>query len=121
MRASLPGRLRKPTPSQFTDSARLLVFAISLGFAAADAAPTNAQLIVGNSKIDLTFTSNPPEPLRPIVLDWVSAAARAVTTYYGQFPVAHVEIRVSLYEGHGAESGQTFGSDGAVITASVGR
>jgi hypothetical protein len=35
--------------------------------------------------------------------------------------VAHVEIRVSLYDGHGAKSGQTSGSDGAVITVSVGR
>jgi len=35
--------------------------------------------------------------------------------------VAHAEIRVSLYDGHGAESGQAFGSDGAVITVSVGR
>ena len=113
--------MRKPTPSQFTYSARLLAFAIYLGFAAAATAQRNAQLVVANSKIDLVFTSNPPEPLRPVVLDWVSAAARAVTTYYGQFPVAHVEIRVSLHDGHGAESGKTFGSDGAVITVSVGR
>src|SRR5690349_12472091 len=105
MRASLPGRLRKPTPSQFTDSARLLIFAICLGFATAHAAQTNTQLVVGNSRIDLVFLSNPPEPLRQIVLEWVSAAARAVTTYYGQFPVAHLEIRVSLHDGHGATSG----------------
>ncbi len=100
---------------------RLFIFATYLGFAAAATAQTNAQLLLGNSRIDLTFTSNPPEPLRPVVLDWVRAAARAVTTYYGQFPVAHVEIHVTLYDGHGAESGQASGSDGAVITVSVGR
>jgi hypothetical protein len=108
-------------PSSFADFGRLLAFATCLGFAASAVAQTNAYLTVANSKIDITFTSNPPESLRATVLDWVRAAARAVTTYYGQFPVAHVEIRVSLYEGHGAESGQTFGSDGAVITVSVGR
>src|SRR6266436_6633582 len=113
--------MTKPTPSLFAGFGRLLIFAISLGFATAATAQTNAQLFVGNSRIDLVFLSNPPEPLRPVVLDWVSAAARAVTTYYGQFPVAHVEIRISLYDGHGAKSGQTSGSDGSLITVSVGR
>jgi hypothetical protein len=77
---------------------------------------------VGNSKIDLTFTSPPSESLRTAVLDWVSAAARAVTTYYGQFPVQHVNIQVDLHDGHGAESGHAFGSSNdARITVSVGR
>ena len=108
-------------PTRFNDLGRLLIFAICLGLSTADAAQTNAQLFVDNARIDLSFTSTPTEPLRSIVLDWVSAAARAVTTYYEQFPVSHVNIRVSLYDGHGAKSGQTSGSDGAVITVSVGR
>src|SRR5882672_4197127 len=113
--------MTKPTPSLFAGFGRSLIFAISLGFATAATAQTNAHLFVDNARIDLSFTSTPPESLRPIVLDWVSAAARAVTTYYGRFPVAHVEIRVTLYDGHGAESGQASGSNGAVITVSVGR
>ena len=108
--------------SLFADFGKLLAFAIYLGIPSADGAQINARLLVGNSRIDLTFTSIPPEPLRPILLNWVSAAARAVTTYYGQFPVADVDIHVSLYDGRGAESGHAFGSsDGALITASVGR
>jgi hypothetical protein len=114
--------LSKATPFPLTYLAKFLAFAICLGLPAIAAAQTNAQIIVGNSKIDLTFTSAPPEPLRTAVLDWVSAAARAVTTYYGQFPVQHVNIQVSLHDGHGAESGHTFGSsDDARITVSVGR
>ena len=121
MRASLPRESKKPKLSPFANFGRLLVFTLCLRFAAADAAQTNAQIFVGKSRIDLVFTSTPPEPLRPVILNWVSAAARAVTTYYGQFPVVHLNIQVSLDDGHGAESGQASGSNGALITVSVGR
>ncbi len=113
--------MRKPLRSPFADFARLLVFAICLGLPAANAAQTNAQFVVGNSKIDLVFTSTAPEPLRPIVLNWISAAARAVTTFMDSSPWCTWTSRVSLDDGHGAEPGQASGSDGALITVSVGR
>lgn len=55
------------------------------------------------------------------MLDWVSAAARAVTVYYDHFPVTHVLIRVRFFDGHGVRSGQTFGWKGALIKIAAGQ
>ncbi len=67
-----------------------LVFT-SLGYAQ-NAAP----LQIGGGKLEIEFNSTPAEPLRKLVLDWVSSSAHAVTVYYEQFPVAHVLVRVDF-------------------------
>lgn len=78
-------------------------------------------LQIGGGKIEIAFGSSPSAPQRKLVLDWVSAAARAVTVYYEQFQVAHVLIRVRFFDGRGVRSGQTFGWNGALITIAAGR
>lgn len=98
-----------------------LVCVTCLGYGGADPAQPDAQMHVGKATIDITFTSTPSQSLRATVLEWISGAARAVTTYYGQFPVAHLNIRVSLYDGRGAESGKAFGANDPLITVSVGQ
>lgn len=90
-------------------------------FAHRAVAQNDAQLEIGGGKIDIVFSSSPLEPLRKLVLDRVTSSAQAVTAYYEQFPVAHVQIRVHFFDGRGVRSGQTFGQNGALIRISVGQ
>jgi hypothetical protein len=84
-------------------------------------AKDNAQLKIGGGTIDISFDPAPSEDLRKLVLDWIATAARAVSTYYGRFPVPHVTIAVNFHDGRGVNSGHAFGSDPAHISISVGR
>jgi hypothetical protein len=84
-------------------------------------AQDDAHLEIGGGKIDIVFASAPAEPLRKLVLGWVASSARAVTVYYGQFPVSHSQLRIRFFEGHGVRGGRTTGWDGAVIAIAVGR
>jgi len=102
---------------------RTILFAVPLwlAFAARALAQNDASLEIGGGKIEFAFTPVPAEPLRKLIHEWVRSSARAVTVYYGQFPVAHVLVRVKLFEGRGVRAGQTFGYDGALIKIAVGR
>src|SRR5450432_427013 len=84
-------------------------------------AQDNAQLEIGGGKIDLTFSSTPEEPLRELILRWVTSSARAVTVYYEQFPLPHLRMRIRFFDGRGVRGGRTTGWDGAVIAIAVGR
>lgn len=56
------------------------------------------------------------------VLHWIHTAQRAVTRYYGRFPVDNVEIRVSSRPGGRGPSGVTYGDeDGALIKLGIGQ
>ena len=87
------------------------------------ASPSSAAPIeIGGGKIDVVFESNAPDFPRGLALEWITTAARAVTKYYGQYPVAHAVVRVRPIAGDRIGSGKTFGTpDGGVITVSVGR
>lgn len=64
---------------------------------------------------DLTVTE-------PQVLHWIDTARRAVTEYYGRYPVPAVEIRVESKPGSRDPSGTTYGDeDGALIKLGIGR
>jgi hypothetical protein len=99
-----------------------LIFAmIWLSFGPRAAAQDNAQLEIGGGKIDVVFSSDPAEPSRKLVLGWIASSARAVTVYYEQFPVSHLQIRLRFFEGRGVRGGRTTGWGGASIEISVGR
>lgn len=99
----------------------LIVATIWLLHAPRAAAQENAQLDIGGGRIDVTFSSAPPAPLRKLTLDWVASSARAVTVYYEQFPVSHLRVRVRFFDGRGVRGGRTTGWDGASISIAVGR
>jgi hypothetical protein len=84
-------------------------------------AQDNAQLEIGGGKIDVTFSSAPGDPLRKLILGWVTSSARAVTVYYEKFPVSHLRLRVRLFDGRGVRGGRTTGWNGAAIGIAVGR
>ncbi len=90
----------------------------ALGTTAAAAAP----LEIGGGKIDVLFDEPAPAFPQKLALAWIETAARAVTSYYGRFPVAHVVVRVRATAGDRIEGGKTSGArDGGRITVEVGR
>ena len=55
------------------------------------------------------------------VLDWVRASARAVSTYYGRFPVKSVKLLIVPVDGQRVRGGTTWGYRGAAIRVLLGR
>jgi len=77
-------------------------------------------LHLGGGRIKVVFAEDAgPIALAP-VLDWVGKAARAVTAYFGQFPVADYELLVVSEDGDGIGHATTFGQEGAVTRVHVG-
>jgi hypothetical protein len=95
--------------------------ALCLLCAARSAAQDQDSLEIGGGKIEFVFSSTPAEPFRKLVLEWITSSARAVTVYYEQFPVSHLQIRVRVFEGRGVRGGRTTGWGGASIDIAVGR
>lgn len=46
---------------------------------------------------------------RDILWKWISDAARAVVAYYGRFPVAQCDLRITATGGRGVQMGKAFG------------
>jgi len=64
---------------------------------------------------DLTVTE-------PQVLHWIDTARRAVTGYYGRYPVPSVDIEVDSKPGSHGPTGTTYGDeDGALIKLGIGK
>src|ERR1043166_6975274 len=99
----------------------LIVAVSSLLHATRAGAQDKDQLDIGGGRIDVIFSSAPAAPLRKLILAWVASSARAVTVYYEQFPVSHLQLRVRFFDGHGVRGGRTTGWDGALISIAVGR
>ena len=94
---------------------------IWLSVASRIAAQDKAQLEIGDGRIDVAFSSTPTEPLRTLVLGWVTSSARAVTVYDERFPVSHLQLKIRFFEGRGVHGGRTTGWNGAKIAIAVGR
>ena len=81
-----------------------------------------APLEIGGGKIDIVFDSDDSDFPRPLAVEWITTAARAVTQYYGRYPVSHAVVRIHDVAGDRIGSGETFGThDGGMITVEVGR
>lgn len=96
-----------------------LVLALLAVVAPAIAAPTAApaHLEIGGARIDVTFAPGSLAVSRREVLDWVAASARAVSGYYGRFPVAHLALHIVPRPQRDGITGSTYG--GAPGTAST--
>ena len=55
------------------------------------------------------------------VLDWVKTSAKAVTTYYGRFPVGELKLLIVPVSGARVRGGTTWGYRGAAIRVMLGR
>lgn len=93
-----------------------------LALCAADEQLPPAQVKVGGSTIDVTFAPGKIDLPQPVVLNWISNAARSVAEYFGRFPLPHPRIEVRPVAGHrGIFNGTTWGYRGGFTRISIGQ
>jgi hypothetical protein len=80
-----------------------------------------AVLKVPGATIDVTLPDGPMKLSRADLLGWVEASASTVASYYGNFPVPHLTLRIRSKYGSGISHGVTYPKDGGLILISVGR
>jgi len=101
----------------------LLVFSVawisSRSHATAD--DMTSTLVIGGSRIDVTIESGDWKISQAGLIHWVQSAGEAVATYYGKYPVPHLVLRISPFDGNGVRHGMTWGRDGGgLIKIGVG-
>ncbi|HEY5929577.1 MAG TPA: hypothetical protein VIU02_04635 [Burkholderiales bacterium] len=74
-----------------------------------------------DASIHIVRSGNADAPDIAVLRNWISDAATAVRTYYGQFPVRRLRIIVQPLEGLGVRTGTTYAFHIATIRVSVGR
>ena len=77
-------------------------------------------LTLANATIDIAFAPGALELSRDRVLQWITASAQAVISYYGQFPVPRVRLLLTPFSGAGVRSGTTYGGQDPLIKVSLG-
>ena len=81
-----------------------------------------AKIHVGGATINVRFGAGKLDLPRAAVLDWITTAARAVSAYFGRFPVPNPKILVRPAEGRsGIFWGTTWGFNGGFTRISVGQ
>src|SRR5664280_472802 len=78
-------------------------------------------LSIGGGTIDVTLPTGSLDVSQNDILDWVTRAANAVTTYYGRFPAKHLTLKISADDRDGVHHGVTYPEDGGLIVISLGR
>jgi hypothetical protein len=79
------------------------------------------RLRIGGATINVTFGPGHFDLPQAKIMEWVSRAAHAVTTYYGRFPVREAGLRIEPEEGRsGVFDGVTWGYPKAHTRISVG-
>lgn len=99
----------------------LCVFLLIARTFTSKAGQMTSTLLIGGSKIDVEIDAGEMKLSHEQLLHWVQAAAECVATYYGRYPVPHVQIRIIPVDGSGVRHGQTFGYDGGLIKIRVGK
>ena len=78
-------------------------------------------LDVAGGVVQVAFAPGDIALPRDKVLDWIRTSARAVSTYYGRFPVTSVKLLLVPVEGRRVRGGTTWGYRGAAIRVLLGR
>jgi hypothetical protein len=80
-----------------------------------------ASIKIGGSTINVAFDPGHFELSSTVLVGWVSAAARAVTSYYGDFPVSEAQILIVPVENRdGVLSGTSWGTSPTFTRVYVG-
>jgi len=79
------------------------------------------RIAVGGGDITVVFADGAPGLDRARVMAWIQMSARAVTKYFGRFPVRHVGLLVVAEDGARIGSGTTYGYADPAIRIHVGR
>ena len=78
-------------------------------------------LEIAGSTIHVAFAPGDIALPKEKVLDWIRMSAKAVTTYYGRFPVKSLRLLLVPVEGDRIRGGTTWGYRGAAIRIPLGR
>jgi hypothetical protein len=78
-------------------------------------------LDVASGVIHIAFGAGEFALPKPKILEWVAASARAVSIYYGRFPVKSLRLLFVPVEGSRVRGGTTWGYRGAAIRIPLGR
>jgi hypothetical protein len=103
----------------------ILVIVCALNLAARAHCPIPEEMTatysVSNSRIEVHVEQGPLQVSNQDLMQWAHWASDSVATYYGRFPVPHVDLRIVPTTGRGVRSGRTFGrGDGGSIRIHVG-
>jgi hypothetical protein len=83
--------------------------------------PADRRLSIGGGAIDVVFAEGATGLDRARVLAWIEMSARAVTTYFGRFPVARLGLLVVADDGARVGGGTTYGFGRSATVIHVGR
>lgn len=75
---------------------------------------------VGGGTLNVAFAPGEIALPRSALMDWLTTSAKAVSVYFGKFPVASARVLIVPAFGRGVQSGTTFGYRGAAIRLIVG-
>ncbi|WOH67725.1 hypothetical protein [Bradyrhizobium sp. BWA-3-5] len=78
-------------------------------------------LEIGGGTIHVAFAPGEMALPREKLLDWIRMSARAVTAYYGRFPVSSLRLLLVPVDGARIRGGTTWGYRGAAIRIPIGR
>jgi hypothetical protein len=77
-------------------------------------------LTVGGGTLNVAFAPGEMALPRSAIMEWLEKSAKAVTVYFGKFPVASARVLIVPAPGTGVQNGTTFGYRGAAIRLVVG-
>lgn len=89
-------------------------------YAAFDRLPSTPLEVAGGT-LKVGFAPGDLALPRERLLTWIEKSARAVSDYYGRFPVKSARVLIVPATGQGVRGGQAFGYRGAAIRLHVGR
>src|SRR6202048_139748 len=78
-------------------------------------------LEVSGGTIHVAFAPGNIALPRERIFDWIKASAKAVSTYYGRFPVSSLRLLIVPVDGARVRGGTTWGYRGAAIRLPIGR
>ncbi len=79
------------------------------------------EMKVPGGLIEIEFVRSSSDAWEGVARKWVETSARAVSAYYGKFPVPRSKLRITSSAGTRARGGMAFGWRGPLITISLGR
>ncbi len=78
-------------------------------------------ITAGDATLNVAFAPGEFALPRSALFNWLETSAKAVSVYFGTFPVSSARILIVPVAGRGVQSGTTFGYRGAAIRLVVGR
>jgi hypothetical protein len=83
--------------------------------------PAKRTLSISGGTIDVTLPTGSLDRTPADLIEWVTRAATAVSTYYKRFPAKHLILKINADDRDGVHHGTTYPEDGGLIDISLGR